>query len=207
MEDVDAFAVGAVRLATLLRAYGISTLDELAETIRWDGDHLAGYIVNTDISSLPCIGQPQQHRQRHQYSTNDSSTQTSTEVICTQDVVVMTDGAATQESSNKATQTATDMHMVDVATVELVLAEALCKGQMVDSSTLSSVSDASGGMPWSLVDREVQATPAPLMHRQTQAGSECVFRFDAETQADVSDDELGAFPRPQSCFEPYPDEE
>ena len=119
----------------------------------------------------------------------------------------MTDGAATQESSNKATQTATDMHMVDVATVELVLAEALCKVQMVDSSTLTSVSDASGGMPWSLVDREVQATPAPLMHRQTQAGCECVFRLDAETQADVSDGELGAFPRPQSCFEPYPDEE
>ena len=110
MEDVDAFAVGAVRLATMLRANGISTLDELAETIRWDGDHLAGYIVNTDISSLPCIEQPKQHWQRHQYSTNDSSTQTSTEAICTQGVVVMTDGAATQESSNKATQTATDMH-------------------------------------------------------------------------------------------------
>ena len=41
----------------------------------------------------------------------------------------------------------------------------------------------------------------PGMHRQTQAGCECVFRLDAETQADVSDGELGAFPRPQSCFD------
>ena len=97
------------------------------------------------------------------------------------------------------------MHMVDAATVELVLAEALSKVQMVDSSMVTSVPDASGGMPWSLVD--VQATPVTLMHRQTQAGCECVLRFDAETQADVSDGELGAFPRPQSCFEPYPDEE
>ena len=36
----------------------------------------------------------------------------------------------------------------------------------------------------------MQVESASLVHKETQAGSECIYRFDAEVQPDICDDGL-----------------
>ena len=52
-------------------------------------------------------------------------------------------------------------------------------------------SDAScDPVEWILSDFAVQVTPAPLVHRQVQAGSECMSRFDATVQTDIGQGDI-----------------
>ena len=176
-------------LELLFRRYNITTVDELAMLLRQDGNGVADYITSSD--NRQAAYKRWSSWQRSQPSANDASTQAS--------VQATTVGTAIDiqlDSRSVAAQTTDIMDMVDVDTAERMLAEALSSTsitEMSDASTAAYVqhSDAScDPVEWISSDFAVQVTPAPLVHRQVQAGSECVSRFDATVQTDIGQDDL-----------------
>ena len=99
-------------------------------------------------------------------------------------------------SRSIAAQTTDIKDMVDVDTAERILAEALSSTsiiEMLDASTAVYVQhlDAScGPVKWMSADLAVQVSPAPLVHRQVQAGSKCMCRFDASVQKYIGHGDL-----------------
>ena len=176
-------------LDLLFRRHNITTVDELAILLRQDGNGAADYITGSD--NRQAAYKKWSSRQRSQPSANDASTQASVQATA-----VGTAIGSQLDSRSIAAQTTDITDMVDVDTAERILAEALSSTSiiaMLDASTAAYVqySDAScGPVKWMSADFAVQVSPAPLVHRQVQAGSECMCRFDASVQTYIGHGDL-----------------
>ena len=177
-------------LELLFRRYNITTVDELAMLLRQDGNGVADYITSSE--KRQAVYKRWSSWQQSQPSANNASTAQAS----VQATTVGTAIGIQLDSRSVAAQTTNIMDVVDVDTAERILAEALSSTSITEMSGASTAayvqhSDAScDPVEWILSDFAMQATPAPLVHRQVQAGSECMSRFDATVQTYIGQDDL-----------------
>ena len=94
----------AVALESMLWGFGITTLDELAEAIRFDGNFLAEYIESNDCRRAAHAAMQQQ---LYVSSTSDAQTQ------------------ADEQVASRSSQTVLTGEVIDVMTVDEVFDEAM----------------------------------------------------------------------------------
>jgi len=94
------------------------------------------------------------------------------------------------DSRSIAAQTTDITDMVGVDTAERILAEALSSTSIIEMLDAAFRCELWPCQKWMSADVAVQFSPAQLVHRQVQAGSECMCRFDASVQTYIGHGDL-----------------